>query len=279
MKLSFSSNAFTNDSLDDALAAIARIGYQGAEIMADRPHLWPPDIYPERLQKVLALSQELGLELCNINGFTMKVVGDMHHPSWIEPDEAAREQRIRHTLGCLEMAGALGIPFVSTEPGGPVAGTAETRGEEYALFARMLGRVIPRAEELGVTLLIEPEPDLLFDDMESITAFLENMDTPALGLNFDAGHFFCIGDDPAGLINAFGSFLKHVHIEDIAADRVHKHLIPGKGAMNFGAIFDALKKKNYKGFVTVELYPYSTAPEEAADEAFRFLRPFFEGTV
>jgi sugar phosphate isomerase/epimerase len=277
MKLSFSTNAFTRVPLDDALEAIARIGYSGAEIMADRPHLWPPDVDADRVAALKAKAAELGIALCNINGFTMKAVGDMHHPSWIETDEEARDARVKHTLACLELARGLGIPFVSTEPGGPVHGTIEMRGKEYALFARMLDRVVPRAEELGVTLLIEPEPGLLFEDMDSVTAFLENMDTPALGVNFDAGHFYCIGDDPAGLVNAFGSFLKHVHIEDIAADRVHKHLIPGRGAMDFGKFFDALKRRNYKGFVTVELYPYDETPEQAAEEAYKFLRPYFEG--
>ena len=279
MKLSFSSNAFVEHSLDDALRTIARIGYQGAEIMADRPHFWPPDLDKDRVDAVGAKAAELGLTLCNINGFPMQAIGTMHRPSWIEKNDVDRQKRVDHTIACVELAHMLGIPYVSTEPGGPVEGGAEARGQEYALFARTLDQVIPRAEELGVTLLIAPEPDLLFEDMDSMVAFLENMESPALGVNFDLGHFFCIGDDPAGLIRTYGAMLKHIHIEDIAPNRAHRHLIPGMGAMDFGAIFDALKKVDYDGFVTVELYPYSKKPEMAAEEAFRFLKPFFEGTV
>jgi len=279
MKLSFSTNAFVRFPLDEALRTIAGIGYQGAEIMADEPHLWPKKVTAEEVEGIKALAQELSLPLCNINGFTMRTVGDMHHPSWIEDDNGQRALRVEHTLACLELAHQLGIPYVSTEPGGPVKGIIETRGREYALFARMLDLVIPKAEELGVTLLIEPEPELLFDNMDDICAFIENIDSPALGINFDAGHFFCIGEDPAALVNVFSSFLKHIHIEDIAADRVHKHLIPGRGAMNFGAFFDALKAASYQGYLTVELYPYAEEPAKAAEESFQFLRPFFEGTL
>jgi len=279
MKLSFSSNAFVEHSLDDALCAISRIGYQGAEIMADRPHFWPPDLDQEQVDAVATRAAELGLTLCNINGFPMQAIGTMHRPSWLEENDADRQKRVDHTIACIELAHMLGIPYVSTEPGGPVEGGAEARGREYALFARTLDQVIPRAEELGVTLLIEPEPDLLFEDMDSMVAFLDNMESTALGVNFDLGHFFCIGDDPADLIRTYGPMLKHIHIEDIAPNRKHHHLIPGMGAMDFGAIFDALKKVEYDGFVTVELYPYSKKPEMAAEEAFRFLKPFFEGTV
>ncbi len=279
MKLAFSTNAFTKHTLDEALGAIARIGYQGAEIMADEPHLWPPDTDTGKADEILARSKSLGLELCSINGFTMRAAGDMHHPSWIDEEAGARDARVMHTLACLGLAHRLGVPFVSTEPGGPVETGAGRRGKDFALFARELDRVIPRAGSLGVKLLIEPEPGLLFENMDDLAVFLEDMEAPELGVNFDAGHFFCINDDPAGLLNAFGSFVDHVHIEDIGHDRVHRHLIPGRGAMDFGSFFDALKKIDYKGFVTVELYPYDEAPEEAAEEAFRFLKPYFEGTL
>jgi hypothetical protein len=34
------------------MAAIAGIGYQGVEIMADKPHFWPPDLDEEKVGKV-----------------------------------------------------------------------------------------------------------------------------------------------------------------------------------------------------------------------------------
>jgi sugar phosphate isomerase/epimerase len=63
----------------------------------------------------------------------------------------------------------------------------------------------------------------------------------------------------------------HYHFEDIAATRVHKHLIPGHGAIDFSATLSAIQQTGYDGWVTVELYPYINNPDDAAREAREFL--------
>ena len=65
----------------------------------------------------------------------------------------------------------------------------------------------------------------------------------------------------------------HVHLEDIGSNRVHQHLTPGKGAVDFGAIFKSLESIQYRGWVTVELYPYETTAAGVAKLAFDHLQP------
>jgi sugar phosphate isomerase/epimerase len=275
LKLAFSTNAFTKISLFDALEMIRDIGYGGAEIMADDPHVWPMESDPEVWESVREKAFSLELELCNINAFMMKKVGDIHHPSWIERDPALRELRHAHTRAALRMAGCMKVPRISTEPGGPLEGM--DRDEAIGLYRSGLSEVLPSAEEAGVKLLIEPEPALLLEGLEETLAFIEQCGSPHLGVNFDAGHFFCIGLDPADMVLAFPEHLEHIHIEDIAANREHRHLIPGLGAMDFKRFFSALHRVGYEGFVTVELYPYEEEPERAAREAHDFLMPFLKG--
>ena len=59
-------------------------------------------------------------------------------------------------------------------------------------------------------------------------------------------------------------YIEHFHLADIATDRVHNHLIPGKGSIDFRSVFQAINEIGYKGFVTVELYPYQDNPVYAA---------------
>jgi len=58
---------------------------------------------------------------------------------------------------------------------------------------------------------------------------------------------------------------------DIAATRVHKHLIPGHGAIDFEATLAAIAATDYAGWITVELYPYIDSPDNAASAAHDYL--------
>ena len=64
---------------------------------------------------------------------------------------------------------------------------------------------------------------------------------------------------------------KHYHFEDIAVSRVHQHLIPGHGAIDFAATLAEIQKTGYDGWATVELYPYIDNPDDAAREAREYL--------
>ncbi len=63
---------------------------------------------------------------------------------------------------------------------------------------------------------------------------------------------------------------RHYHLEDIAVTRVHQHLVPGRGAIDFPATLAAIAETGYDGWLTVELYPYLDDPDAAAREARTF---------
>ena len=46
--LAFSTNAFKKNTLEEAIEAIARIGYGGVELMADVPHAYPQNMDAQR---------------------------------------------------------------------------------------------------------------------------------------------------------------------------------------------------------------------------------------
>ena len=82
-----------------------------------------------------------------------------------------------------------------------------------------------------------------------------------------------VGDDPASTIPKLAKYIKHYHLEDIANTRVHHHLIPGDGAIDFKAAIEAIKATGYKEWVTIELYPYVEDPDQAAKLARERIAP------
>jgi sugar phosphate isomerase/epimerase len=273
MALGYSTNAFVKFSLFEAVAKIARLGFEGVEIMCDRPHLYPLDFGPEDLARLQRLIQEQGLRVTNLNSFTLFAVGDTYLPSWIEPERARREIRIRHTLECLRLAQLLGCGNISVPPGGPLGGMSER--EAFRRFHEGLDQVVPLAEELGVKVLVEPEPGLLMENSAQFRAFIREVHSQAVGLNFDVGHFFCAGEDPSVAFEELFEWVGHVHLEDIAASRVHNHLIAGLGAISFPDVLRTMVRLGYRGHISLELYPYVDMPEDAGRESLEYLRPIF----
>ena len=122
MKLSFSSNAYARFSVEEAIRRIAALGYRGLELLADVPHAWPAGLLEERKDAIRRALGEHDMAVANVNAFMMNAVADPRqpywHPSWIEPDPHYRAIRREHTKRALKLAGELGAPCITTEPGG-----------------------------------------------------------------------------------------------------------------------------------------------------------------
>jgi sugar phosphate isomerase/epimerase len=274
MIFAYSTNAFVKYSFLESLKKIAGLGFKGVEIMGDRPHLYPPDFKDTDMARVKETLETNRLNVTNLNSFTLFAVGDTYLPSWIEPDKDRRDIRVRHTLDCLKTADELGCKNISVPPGGPLDGMS--RDAAMSLFHQGLEQVIPLAEELGVKILVEPEPDLLMENTPEFKSFVRDVRSSAVGLNFDIGHFFCAGEDPSAAFEELFEWVGHVHVEDIAASRVHNHLIAGHGAIRFLDIFKTMARLDYQGDISLELYPYVDTPEAAGRESLEYLRPIFE---
>ncbi len=249
---------------------LAAIGYTGVEIMADVPHAWPAFLLEEQKQAIREALSDNKLAISNINAFMMHAVNDPRqrywYPSWIEPDRHYRQIRIDHTTPSPDAGQGTRRAVHHHRTGRPrragrvvVGGSEAVRGNDQAgRRARREGRR-SAAGRAGA--------GLAHRDGRSVSGVHAAHRLAGRGLNFDIGHAYCVGDDPATTIPRVAKYIRHFHLEDIAATRVHHHLIPGEGAIDFAATLKAIKAMNYQGWMTIELYPYVDDPDEAARTA------------
>jgi sugar phosphate isomerase/epimerase len=270
MKFSFSANAFRHFTVDQTAAAIASAGFSGMELMCDTPHAWPYDLSEDDIYRLKKTIKANNLEIANLNAFMMCAVKDFHHPSWIEADKTFRKLRQDYTLKCIDLAAQLGVATISTEPGGPLDGMP--RGLAMEIFMEGLDKAVHHGDEQGVTILIEPEPGLLIETSDEFTAFVNDFGGHRVGLNFDVGHFYCVGEDPAERIVALKDYIRHFHLEDIPAGREHQHIPLGQGEIDIAQVIRCIESIGYEGFVTVELYPYQESAPEIARQSYHFLK-------
>src|SRR6478735_3535262 len=242
--------------------------------MADVPHAWPAGLLEGPKREIRKAMEANKLAFSNVNAFMMNAIADYRQPYWypsfIEPDEGYRRVRIDHTKRALTLCAELGAPHITTEPGGPLA-PGQRRQAAIDLFVEVLKPLAEHAHKVGVLLLIEPEPGLLLETTDQYLEVAERVNAPSIGLNFDVGHAFCVSEDLPAAIAKLAPHTRHYHVEDISAERVHHHLVPGTGAIDFEEVFRAIGRTGYDGWVTVELYPFQDDPDAAAREAYRVL--------
>lgn len=278
IRLGFSTNAFTKFDLHEACRRIAGHGYTAVEILADAPHMWPATTSDRDADALRRLLDDLGLTISNINANTMfghwtdAPPEPFFEPSLVSDVPELREIRVRTLLRTLDIAARLGARCISITTGKPLGSMSPEACEP--VLEEHLGRVLSRADELGVDVGIECEPGLLLEWTDELVAWIGRMGSPRLGANLDLGHARVIGEEPAESIRKLAGRIWNLHIEDIRG-RKHYHRIPGEGDMDFPRIAAALREISYDRCVTVELYTYATAPDRAAAESYRALSPLF----
>ena len=276
-ELAFSTNAYTEYALPEAIRRIDAHGYDGVEILGDDPHAYFPTFGAGDERAVCDALAETGLSVSNVNANTAMGYYDdappsaFFEPSVITDDEAAREWRVEYTKRAVDLAEVVGSPAVCLATGRPLAGNPPERAREY--LRASLHEILDYAEPRGVDVGIEFEPELLVECTDEALALIDDVGRESLGINLDVGHAAVYGEDLTETIHRSGGHITGVHLEDIVGGRrgKHYHRIPGEGDLDFRAVFDALDDVGYDGFVTLELYTYSHEPDRAAERAYEEL--------
>ena len=275
MKLAFSTNAYARKNLFAAVTNIARCGYAGVEILADRPH-WYPDRFDaavaERIRRRL---EKLGLAVSNINanctfGYWKDAPPEpFFEPSLMSPSPRLRRDRARMIGNTLKFARAIGAENISITSGKALPTMPPDKALE--VLRENLRPILDTAQKLNVRIGIECEPGLLVEWASELRDLIDALRSPMLGANLDIGHSVVLGEDVPSALHLLRGRIWNCHIEDLPG-RKHYHLIPGRGTFDFAALKRSLDAIGYDRFLTVELYTYPDQPEYAAKKSLAYLR-------
>lgn len=282
LRLAYGTNGLTDLRLNDALALLADLGYDGVSLTLDHMHLDPlaPGL-AARTADIAHRLAELGLSVAVETG--ARYVLDpyrKHHPTLLDPDPEARAARTGLLCTAVRVAADLGARAVHCFSGVRPDGTSEDTA--WHRLAGSLGPVLAAAADSRLPLALEPEPGHLVCDLASfhyLRAVLGGPQASLLGLTLDIGHCQCLEPDPpATCVRAAAPWLWHVQIEDMRRG-VHEHLPFGTGEIDFPPVLDALKDVGYQGLVSVELPRHSHAGPQLAASSLHFLRSAEQHTI
>ncbi|MFF3323613.1 sugar phosphate isomerase/epimerase family protein [Streptomyces sp. NPDC002889] len=273
LRLGYGTNGLTDLRLDDALALLADLGYDGVGLTLDHMHLDPlaPDL-AARTAHVARRLHDLGLTATVETGARYVLDARRKHgPSLLDPEPDARAARTRLLITAVRVAADLGAHavhcFSGITPSGTDPDTAWKRLEEALL------PVLDAAAAVGVPVAIEPEPGHLLATLADFHHLRTGLGNPApLGLTLDIGHCQCLEPaPPADCVREAAPWLRHVQIEDMRRG-VHEHLPFGDGEIDFPPVLEALAATGYQGLTVVELPRHSHAGPGLARTSIEFLR-------
>jgi sugar phosphate isomerase/epimerase len=199
-----------------------------------------PELAPARLAEV---KQQLADR--NLTVVCLGASARMH-----ETDPATRAAQLEEARRYIDLAHALGTPYVRVFGDRYVAGEArEATRERIAATMRELGE---RARDQGVTLLIESHGD--FTDSPSLLEILQRADSPAVALLWDAHHTYVASHEaPVDTVRQLGRWIRHTHLKDsiqVGADR--RYVLTGTGEVPVRQQVEALAQTGYRGFYSFE---------------------------
>lgn len=245
MKLGYSTWGMPKLPIDQAVAHIAALGFDGIEIAVGPAWSTSLDtLDAAERRRILGLLTQHGLTLSAIAG----------HASLLEQDpkaHAANVARLKATIDlALDWAQDGVPPYVNTLSGGRTADWEAQHG----LFADRLAEIVDYAEDSGVILAMEPHVDGLVDTPDRMLTILELVDSPNLRVNFDISHFDILGMPTAESVAALVPYSVHTHVKDQRGRYPdYQFLIPGEGDFDYVDYLQTMQTHGYEGFINAEV--------------------------
>jgi sugar phosphate isomerase/epimerase len=245
----------------------AETGFDGVEILHRQMEREDND-YLQRLKRRAFL---LGLDLC---GFST-------HQTFLSPDKQVRQKNIDHTIRCVELAYALGIPTMRVNTG--TWGTSKnfdelmknkgieppreghTDEEAFPWVIDSLGACLKAAERCGVTMGLENHWGL-GRTAKGVLRVVDAVKSPWLQVTLDTGNF---------LENMY----EQIEMLAPRAALVQAKTYYGGGLwytldIDYDRIVKALRKHRYQGYISLE-FEGKEDPRTGVPRSLALLRKAF----
>lgn len=232
---------FTERPLIERFRAAADAGFQAVEVQ------FPYELPAEEIAESLRAT---GLEL---------VLFNLPPGDWDRGDRGlgalpGRERELEKSFDtALDYARVLGCRKLHVMAG--VAPMNLDNTPYLASFGANLRRLVPKADAAGITLLLEPlnsrdNPGYVVSRTEEALSLIEAIDSPTVRLQLDLYHRQVMQGDLIRGIERAAPVLGHVQIAG-APDRRE----PDQGEVAYDAVFEALDRVGYDGWVGCEYHP------------------------
>jgi len=203
------------------------------------------------LSEHLTLAEDMeldGFELCYRSSMSEEITGNLQNKQQLLRHLSEKQLEIscitlvdsaQDAENCINLAASLRVPYVCLD-------IKTDTGTDEEILVSLIGEVLPKAEQSGVTLLIETKG--IYAISERLTGILERFANDNLAALWNLHHTFVHGGETGNAtISNLGAYVKLVHVRETEGSLI------GDGDLPLTEMLLALRSIDYKGHLVLEL--------------------------
>ena len=266
MKIAICNETYRDWSFEDAFRHASQCGFEGIEIAPFTLQKNANDITQSQINDVVALAAKHNLQIVGLH-WLLAFTDGLHLTS---SDDSVRQKTAGY-LGqlaavCRQLGGGVMV-FGSPDQRSIQSGITVQQANDLAIDC--IRRLLPALQEHNVTLALEPlgpeEGDFLLT-AEWGRQLVTELDSEFVKLHLDVKAMSTESESIPDIIAASKQELVHFHAND------PNRRGPGMGDVEYEPIVAALVDIEYDGWLSVEVFDESVAPEVLAAESVEYLK-------
>jgi D-psicose/D-tagatose/L-ribulose 3-epimerase len=263
---SICNEAFEKWSFADACRAIRKAGYTGVEIAPFTLAETPDAVTAAQRAEYRDVMASEGLTFVGLHWLMVSPKG-LHVTG---PDADLRRRSWDHIRALIDLCADLGpdgvMVFGSPKQRSTTGGL--TREQATRNYIDGLAAIAPDACRRGVTVLVEALPINQADVVQTLAeavAVVREIASPAIQTMFDVHNAIDEAEPHAALVDRYFEWIRHVHVNELDG----RHC--GAGNYDYKPVFEALRRRGYAGWISLEAFDFTPGAEVLANQSLRHL--------
>ncbi len=264
MKYAVCNELFASLPLESSCNLAARYGFTGLELAPYTLAESPRDIGSAARAHIRSALAATGLKFVGLHWLLIAPEG-LHLTT---PERKIRTKSWDFMRYLIELCAELGGGVMVLGSGKKRNASGIRPESAWAYLKEGLQALAPFAEQGHTKILVEPLSASITDTINTLSEaedLIGEVDNPAVSGIFDFHN--CTEETLSWpqLINRFRTIITHVHLNEVDGG------YPGSGASDFLPAFNALKKIDFPGWVSLEVFDQDKPPEIILKETARFI--------
>jgi sugar phosphate isomerase/epimerase len=241
MKIAYSNLACPEWSMEEVFQNAVQFGYDGVEIRLVDGEVIRSDIDSDTQKRIVKLARDGGIDIIGLGASTR----------FATTDADVRRQNVEELLQYIELASNMGVSMVRTFGGGVPDKGAMQDGDDVCYVAEALNKIAPRAEELGVQVLLETHDE--FSSSYLVKDVLQQIPSKYIGSIWDTHHPYRMNETVEETFGNLHERLGHVHLKDAKRNGDGWDLVVfGDGEVPVQQVVEKLMASGYDKYLCVE---------------------------